>query len=637
MADVDVITQVLDGPWAELRQALRRDLDPDLFIPLDPENSLEEHRRDTTERLLRATEVISTHNVLEPSEPAKLVIASEMLGHANLSLFVKSGVQFGLFAGVIANLGTDRHRRDVLPKALDCSLLGCFAMTESDHGSDVQSLETTATYDPATDEIVITTPHPGAQKEYIGNAARDGRMAAVFAQLEVDGTNHGVHCILVPIRDEQGEALPGVWIGDCGAKMGLPGVDNGQLRFDAVRVPRTNLLDRYGTIGEDGTYSSPIDSHNRRFFTMLGTLVRGRISVGGAGAAAARSGLTLAVQHALGRRQFPNPLAGDEGELLLLDYQTHQLKLLPLIARSYALAAAQNELVGDLDRIERRRLESPELDDEHDRRELEARAAGLKAVQTRHTTDTLQICREACGGAGYMAVNRFAALKADTDVFTTFEGDNTVLLQLAGKALLTRYQTEVSDLDPVGIARFAARQVTGAMIERVGGSGLVQRLIARGRSREAESPLADRGGQLVLIEDRERHLLDTLAARMRSAPKDDPVAAAQVFNRCQDHLVATAEAHVERIALEALVEAVDEVGEPGAREVLDLVCDLFVHDLLHRHRAWYLEHGRISSGESKDVVRRRADLCAQLRPHAALLVEAFAIPAPWLTNELATA
>lgn len=633
MVDVDVIRELLDGPWGGLRQNLRRDLDPDLFAPLDPENTLEEQRRITTAQLLRVTETIGAHGVLDPAEPAKLVIASEMLGHANLSLFVKAGVQFGLFAGVIANLGTDRHHSEFLPQALDCSLLGCFAMTEADHGSDVQSLETTATYDPESDEIVVHTPHPHAHKEYIGNAARDGRLAAVFAQLVVDGTNHGVHCVLVPIRDEAGAALPGITIGDSGAKMGLPGVDNGQLSFDQVRVPRTNLLDRYGTITEAGAYESPIESRNRRFFTMLGTLVRGRISVGGAGGAAARSGLSLAIGHALHRRQFPNPMAGDD-ELLLLDYQSHQLKLIPLLVRSIALATAQNDLVADLDRIERRRLTDPETDADHDRRELEARAAGLKAVQTRHTTDTLQVCREACGGAGYMSVNRLAALKNDTDVFTTFEGDNTVLLQLTAKALLTRYQTEVADLEPVGLAMFAARQVTGAVIERVGGSGLVQRLIARSRTHE-DSPLADRGGQLLLIEDRERHLVDTLAQRMRSAPKDDPIVAARVVNNCQDHMLAAAEAHVERVALESLVEAIDPIDDPDTRAVLDLVCDLFVHDLLFRQRAWYLEHGRISSGQSKDVVRRRADLCAQLRPHVADLVEAFAIPDGWLTNELA--
>src|SRR5699024_3497097 len=128
---------------------------------------------------------------------ARLVVASELVAHANLSLFVKAGVQYGLFAGVVQNLGTERHHRDVLPRALDGSLLGCFAMTEIDHGSDVQSLGTTATYDPDTDELVVTTPDPGARKEFIGNAARDGRMAAVFAQLHVGGDHHGVHAVLV--------------------------------------------------------------------------------------------------------------------------------------------------------------------------------------------------------------------------------------------------------------------------------------------------------------------------------------------------------------------------------------------------------------------------------------------------------
>ncbi|PWG73801.1 acyl-CoA oxidase, partial [Enterococcus hirae] len=77
-----------------------------------------------------------------------------------------------------------------------------------------------------------------------------------------------------------------------------------------------------------------------------------------------------------------------------------------------------------------------------DRREVEAVAAGLKAFATWHATDTIQTCREACGGQGYLAVNRFAALKADTEVFTTFEGDNIVLQQLLAKGLLTDYKKQ---------------------------------------------------------------------------------------------------------------------------------------------------------------------------------------------------
>ena len=99
-----------------------------------------------------------------------------MLGHLDLSLFVKAGVQFGLFGGAIANLGTARHHAAYLPRVLDGSLLGCFAMTEHGSGSDVQALLTTATHDPGTDEIVIHTPSPDDRKDYIGNAARDGEM-----------------------------------------------------------------------------------------------------------------------------------------------------------------------------------------------------------------------------------------------------------------------------------------------------------------------------------------------------------------------------------------------------------------------------------------------------------------------------
>ncbi len=124
----------------------------------------------------------------------------ETLAFGDLSLMVKAGVQFGLFAGAILHLGTSRHHEEYLTDALEGRLLGCFAMTETGHGSNVQALGTTATYDPATEEFVVHTPTAAARKDYIGNAARHGRMATVFAQLVVGGESHGVHCLLVPIR-----------------------------------------------------------------------------------------------------------------------------------------------------------------------------------------------------------------------------------------------------------------------------------------------------------------------------------------------------------------------------------------------------------------------------------------------------
>ncbi|MGY2060944.1 acyl-CoA dehydrogenase family protein, partial [Nocardia gipuzkoensis] len=286
------------------------------------------------------------------------------------------GVQWGLFGGAVENLGTERHD-DVVKQVLSLDLLGCFAMTESGHGSDVANLETTATYDPATQEFVVHSPTASARKDYIGGAAEHARMAAVFAQLITGGEGQGVHCFLVPIRDEDGNDLPGVTTSDCGLKGGLAGVDNGRILFDHVRIPRENLLNRYADVEPDGTYGSEIENPSRRFFTTLGTLVRGRVSVGGAAAAGARVALSIALRYAEKRRQFKDPETGEE--TVLLDYRSHQRRLLPLVARSFALAFAQNDLVRRMHVIQTGQDLDPTA-----QRALEKRAAGLKAAQTRH-------------------------------------------------------------------------------------------------------------------------------------------------------------------------------------------------------------------------------------------------------------
>src|SRR6202000_1282421 len=122
-------------------------------------------------------------------------------------LLCKCGVQFGLFGGAVLHLGTQRHHARYLADIASLELPGCFAMTETGHGSNVQAPGPPPTYDAETEELVVHTPDDDARKDYIGNAARDGRMAAVFAQLHVGGENRGVHAILAPIRDEQGNTL----------------------------------------------------------------------------------------------------------------------------------------------------------------------------------------------------------------------------------------------------------------------------------------------------------------------------------------------------------------------------------------------------------------------------------------------
>jgi acyl-CoA oxidase len=611
--DARAIGRVLDGRWADVRAEVRAQLGAERLLP-DPDLTIEQHR----ERVARGLRLIAGSGRPRAGFDAAhggsgdlggVVTGFQMLGYGDLSLLVKAGVQWGLFGGAVQALGTERHHRRYLEQIITGELLGCFAMTETGHGSDVQHLRTTATYDPATREFVVHTSDPSARKDYIGNAARDGRLAVVFAQLVTGGQSHGVHALLVPIRDDAGAALPGVTISDCGHKGGLNGVDNGRLVFDSVRVPRENLLNRYGDVAEDGTYSSPIAGETRRFFTMLGTLVRGRISVAGGAGAATQKALALAVRYAERRRQFTDP--GTGAEVVLLDYLVHQRKLLPALATTYALQFAQEDLVG-------RMHDAATGDDEAAQRELETRAAGIKAIGTWHATATIQTCREACGGAGYLAANQLPLLKADTDVFTTFEGDNTVLLQLVAKTLLSEYGHRVAGLGASGKARFAARLGADAVAERTG----LRTLLSRG-------DLRDRAHQRRLIAAREEHLLASAAQRLRRAlePGADQFA---VFNGAQDHLLQAARAHVDRIVLDAFTAAVDRVEDPAVRDLLDRVCSLHALSRLEAERAWYVEHGYLTGGRTKALTATVNALCAELRPHARALVDGFGIPEPWL-------
>jgi acyl-CoA oxidase len=540
---------------------------------------------------------------------------------------VKVGVQFGLFGGAILQLGTQRHHDALLRDLVSGRLMGCFAMTETGHGSNVQALGTVATYDAATREFVVTTTTEDARKDYIGNAARHGRLAVVFAQLETGGQARGVHAFLVPIRDDAGEPMPGVRIEDDGLKLGLNGVDNGRLSFDAVRVPREALLNRLADVAEDGTYSSPIENPHRRFFTTLGALVQGRVCVGGAGINAAKVALAIAVKYAVRRRQF-EAISPDE-EQPLLDYGMHQRRLLPLLARTYALHFAQEVVALQLHEVF-----SGEPGDEKARRELESRAAGTKAAGTWHATRTIQECREACGGAGYLAVNRFAALKADTDVFTTFEGDNHVLMQLVAKGLLTDYASDFEDLDQLGMVRLVAGMAVETVIERTSVHKLLERLkdvLPGGDRWDDEAGILDTDYHLAMLRFREEHILAGVARRLKRGI-DAGLNPGVVFSRVQDHVIAAARAHVERLVLDAFVDKLAGLEESEDRRALSLLCDMHAMSVIETDRAWFMEHGRLTVARSKAISREVNRLCRRVRPIAVDLVDAFGVPPEMLRS-----
>ncbi|ASN39469.1 acyl-CoA dehydrogenase [Paeniglutamicibacter terrestris] len=617
--DVAALGEQLLGNWAAIRKEARA-LAGSEALRGTPGLSMDDHRERVFAQLHELVNAKSVHRAFPKhlggeDNHGGSIASFEELVTADPSLQIKAGVQWGLFGCAVLHLGTEEHHNKWLPGIMSLEIPGAFAMTEIGHGSDVASIGTTATYDVATQEFVINTPFKAAWKEYLGNAGVHGKAAVVFAQLITNGVNHGVHAFYTDIRDDNG-FLPGVGGLDDGLKGGLNGIDNGRLHFDNVRIPRTHLLNRYGNVTEDGTYSSPIHSPGRRFFTMLGTLVQGRVSLDGAATAASKIALQIAVTYGNQRRQFN--ASSDTHEETIMDYQRHQRRLLPRLARTYAASFAHEELLEKFDGVF-----SGATDTDADRQDLETLAAALKPLSTWDALDTLQEAREACGGSGFIAENRFTALRADLDIYVTFEGDNNILLQLVGKRLLTDYGQEFRQLNAGVLARYVVKQAENVALHRTGLRSVGQFIADTGNERKSANFFKDEANQRALLTDRINTMVAEIADALRGVNPKDRAASAAAFNEKQDALIAAARAHGELLRWEAFTRALAKTPDAGTRTVLTWLRDIYALSLIEENLGWYLMNGRLSMQRARTLSGYINILLARVRPHAQDLVDAF--------------
>ncbi|KAB2611651.1 acyl-coenzyme A oxidase 3 [Pyrus ussuriensis x Pyrus communis] len=519
----------------------------------------------------------------------------EVIGIFDHSLAVKLGVHFFLWGGAIQFFGTKRHHDKWLSDTENYAIKGCFAMSELGHGSNVRGIETVTTYDSSTEEFVINTPCESAQKYWIGGAANHATHTIVFSQLSISGNNQGVHALIAQIRDENGNVCPGVRIADCGHKIGLNGVDNGRIWFDNIRIPRENLLNSVADVSPDGKYLSAIKDPDQRFAAFMAPLTSGRVTIAVSSIYSSQVSLAIAIRYSLTRRAFSVTPNGPE--VLLLDYPSHQQRLLPLLAKTYAMSFASNYL--KMIYVKR----TPESS-----KTIHVVSSAFKAIHTWHNMRTLQECREACGGQGIKTENRVGHFKGEFDVQSTFEGDNNVLMQQVSKALLAEY---------------IAAQKRGKPFKALGLEHMNKPCPVI-PSQLTSSTLQCSQFQMDAFCLRERDLLNRFAMEVSQRQKQGE---SKEYSIILSYQLAgdLGRAFADRAILQTFIDAEAALPAGSLKNVLALLRSMYALICLEEDAA-FLRYGYLSTDNVAAVRKEVSRLCAELRPHALALVSSFGIP-----------
>ncbi|KAM9958911.1 hypothetical protein ACTFIW_012501 [Dictyostelium discoideum] len=511
-------------------------------------------------------------------DPMKYLVSMEMLNLVDPSLSVKLGVHFSLFGNAVLNLGTEKHHIKYIKDIDSWKLPGCFGMTELGHGSNVQGVETTATYDKTTQEFIINTPSDSAQKFWIGNAACHGQACSVFAQLYIDNVHYGVHVFVVPIRNSDGTIAENVRIMDNGHKLGLQGVDNGRIWFDNKRIPRDNLLNKFGDVEADGTYVSSIPSKSKRFGSMVAPLVGGRVLIAASALNVSKMALMIATRYAYSRKQF-----GSKGnEIRIIEYLTHQRRLFPMIASSVALSFAVEKL---------KKIYCEPNKTSQNVKDLHVWSSGLKAVVSWTKTNILQLTRECCGGQGFSSFNQIALFKSDLEIDMTYEGDNHVLLQQVARNLLVELQK----------GRYTLTSPN-----------------------HDSAHIYDYEFQIQTLKWRESDLVSTLSSKIMSQ-LDQGLSLEQGWNTCLDTITLLGKAFVDRITLEEFQSGINNAPS-SLKQVLELCRNLFFSWKVNEDLGYFLCNDGLATPAALKIQGSINKLCSDMLPVGLDLVNSFNIP-----------
>ncbi|CAL0331159.1 unnamed protein product [Lupinus luteus] len=507
-------------------------------------------------------------------------------------------LHWAMFVPAIKGQGTEEQQQKWLPLAHKMQIIGCYAQTELGHGSNVQGLETTATFDPKTDEFVIHSPTLTSSKWWPGGLGKVSTHAIVYARLIIDGQDYGVNGFIVQLRSlDDHLPLPGITVGDIGMKFGNGAyntMDNGVLRFDNVRIPRDQMLMRVSQVTREGKFVQSNVPRQLVYGTMV--FVRQTI-VAGASDALSRA-VCIATRYSAVRRQFGSRNGGPETQVI--DYKTQQARLFPLLASAYAFRYV-GEWLNWLYTDVTQRLQAGDFSTLP---EAHACTAGLKSVTTSVTADGIEECRKLCGGHGYLCSSGLPELFAAYVPTCTYEGDNIVLQLQVARHLVKTISQLGSRKKPVGTTAYLGR--------------LEQLLQYRSDVQKAEDWLKP---NVVLGAFEARAARKIVAVAQNLSKFSNPE---EGFQELSADLVEAAVAHCQLIIVSKFIEKLQEdIPGKGVKQQLESLSSIYALSLLHKHLGDFLSTGSITPQQGDLANEQLRSLYSQIRPNAIALVDAF--------------
>lgn len=390
----------------------------------------EQRINDETARICKLIEYLSEKRVIKDrAHPVYYAVNPHFFGLSNHGF----GLHLNAFVKSIELLADEEQREKWLPKCYSFEVIGCYAQTELGHGSDLKSLETTATFDPDTDQFIINSPTISSHKFWPGGLGKHANHALVFAQTFVKGKHVGLQSFIVPIRDRHHTPLEEVHIGDIGTKYSFNSTDNGFAKFKNLRIPRQNMLSRYAHITSDGEFTVASEKAVRLGY---GNMLFLRVFFFYGRCISLSKVATIAIRYSIVRKQFKEQETKKERQIL--DYQTQQMRLFPILGISYAIALSSQTLMKMY-----RQYES-ELRDGGEPfqllTEVHVLCSALKPLATWKMRKFGEIVKQCCGGHGFLEISGIHRIVKEEEALTTAEGANNVILQQTARYLLGQCQ-----------------------------------------------------------------------------------------------------------------------------------------------------------------------------------------------------